>query len=228
MYQPQDMASPAYPVPQKINGRIVSFISGKGAAVVALVGVVAAILYSTVGGMTTTVEEPLTEYERGTALTDLRIERAAVQCAEAKAELAYYEDGQGLARAGLTQEEKERYKALSKAYSEAGFVMGAKTGEARVALEAEAAEDGITATTGDEELEAMVPETKEVEVQAIDQVHRLIFFLIMPIGVALAIVAEPMGMQSLASMANDRIQFNKRRRAFLYSRLSFDEGENQC
>jgi|GEM_PF-2705549 len=226
MYQPQDMAAPAYPVPQKINGRIVSFIGGKGAAFVAAVGVVAAILYATVGGMTTVVEEPLTEYEKGTALTDLRIERAAVQCSEAKAELARYEDSQGIARADLSQAEKERFKELSKAYSEAGLVMGAKGAAARDELVAKAAADGITSSTTDEDLEAMVPGAKEVEVQSIDQVQRLIFFLILPIGIALAIVAEPMGMQSLASMANDRIQFNKRRRAFLYSRLEYDQEDN--
>lgn len=217
MYTPLDKGNPQYPFFKRINGRIISFLSARGAVAIGLAVLLALLLTSTVGKITTSSEVELTEHERVSAEERYKAYRAALVDAEIAEDLAPFYESETVLKDGLTQEEVDEAVSLRNERSaNATYLVGYEDFELD-GLRAEAAENGITASTSDAEISSMVPATKTVEEPVFDMFFVISFFWVLPIGFVALMFLELDGSSSFYTYLRDYVRYHRRQHRYYYS-----------
>ena len=230
MYRPEDTKAPRYPVFEKLNGRIIPWISGKGALVIIAAFIIAASFIHLTAAWTRTVEVETTDAERAEALSHLSQVRDVAVYDEAEAEVGRLSDGQGAPREDLTEEERERYYELisERAIAMRSIAAVISTDLAEMRREAESL--GITARTTDEELAAFVPATKTAERRVVGAPVAVLVAGAIVLAAA-ALMVEPREGMNLYRLLREERAFKAKQHEYLYARRagSFDatlEGRN--
>lgn len=211
MYQPENAERPQYPMFPKVNGRVLSFLSGAGVAAVALTAALGIALFSLTGLIVRETQVPLSQAERAEEVGMLTAARDLLVLDQAEAALAEIDqDSSGQASPERQQlAERRQAAALSLAsVDEADYPL----------LLAEAERRGISAETTDEEIEAMAASTKTAVEPYLGDFERGVALIAAPAALALMLFVEPAGCPSLASVLMDARAFSRRRRELFFER----------
>lgn len=217
MYQPSNAERPEYPVFSRVNGRILSFLPGKGALVVLAAAALSLVLVSGIGGIVREEEVPLSEYEALQELERLKAERASLRVEEVEARIAEAEAAacQGPSSEGDAEDDLVRLKGELSALE---VTLGSLSSSELERLKAQALEDGVGSEDGDEELREKVPPTKREEIPVVDGMTCVALFGFAPIATALVLVVEPSGMPSIASCIASKLRYARKQHVYFYCR----------
>ena len=212
MYQPENPERPQYPMFPKVNGRVLSFLSGTGAVALALAASLGVALFFLTGLVERDVEVPLSVSERAEEVGMLRAARDVLVYEDTRASMERLE---ALGEAGQASQE---YRDLSARNQAASLSLASVDEESFEQLKEAAAARGIGEDTTDEEIEAMVASTKVSREPYLGDFERGIALVAAPCAFALMLFAEPAGCSSLASALSDARAFARRRRELYFVR----------
>ena len=217
MYKPLDEDNPQYPVFAKVNGRIISFLSRKAVLIIGITIVLCASLFIAADSIKQWVDTPLPATEKARLYDNLKAQRAAVQYQRIKSDMAAYEE-EGVVRPNLSLEEKQAYQDLKSRISMLEVALSVYNANQRDDLVHKAKEAGI-GQASDDELEAMVPNTKPEEVPVIDDFLRFILFVFIPVGIVISLVVEIGGSISGIQYFLDCLAFRRKQKTYFFRRM---------
>ena len=211
---------------KKVNGRIISFLSLKGAFALGVSVLFAIALAFLLGVPKTSVEVKTTQAEQLEAKTILSAEHAAVSRASVQTELAQYQnDTQTGPKTDITELEYSRYLELTQELSKYDAILSSCTKYTDVELTRMAKEDGITYETTEVELESKVPLVKTEAIDAIALPVRWAVAIAI-IGLALMLLCEFGGERSLALKLIDSARFSRAQHTYTFKRCTGSHFEN--
>ena len=226
MYRPSDMERPQYPMFKKVNGRIISFLSLKGALALGASVLFAIALAFLLGVPKVAVEVKTTQAEQLEVKTILNAEHAAVSRDATQTELALYQNETHTgAKTGITEDEYARYLELSQELSKYDAILSACTKYSEDELTLMAKEDGITYETTQDALEDKVLLVKTEQTDAIALPVRWAVAIAV-IGLALMLLCEFGGERSLALKLIDSARFSSAQHTYTYKRCTGSHFEN--
>ena len=216
MYRPEDPKAPRYPVFEKVNGRIVPWLSAKGALAIIAACVLAGMFIHLSASWTRTVDVALADGDHADEVAHLERVRDVATYDEVEAELALLADSTGAPREDLTDEERERYYELVGERAIAMRTVAVLVSSDLAELRAEAQELGITSSTTDAELAELIPPTRPEERRVIAApLAILIAGIIVIAGAALFI--EPREGENLYRLIREDKEFRSKQHEYLYA-----------
>lgn len=219
MYRPEDSAAPRYPVFEKVNGRIIPFVSAKGAAVVVAAALLAVLFIHFAANLTRDVTVALTQEEVAEEMARLESVRNVAALDEISSELEALTAASGTPRADLGPEELERYYELVADKSIATRSVAMLVSAEISAMRTEAKELGITSSTTDEDLFSLIDTTKTQAKRIIGSPATILIALII-VSLAIGMVFEPAEGRNLYRLLVDMRRFNAKQHEYLYARTS--------
>lgn len=219
MYRPEDKKNPQYPVFARLNGRVISWLSLKCFVATVAAAVLAVALWAGLGSLTQHVSSPLTAEQSLAYRTELDQERSVLQLDTAKAALEPYLAADGSIKEGLSESQFAEGYDLQVRVGELESVTSLLSDEEIAALRSEAAKDGVTAETTDEELDAMVPDYADEEVPLVSGQVRFALAVCL-VAFALFFSAEWLDGPSLAYLIRQRVAYNRQQHAFRYRKIN--------
>ena len=206
-----------WPIFAKVDGRIIPWMSVKGAIVLGVALLLAFFINHELSSLTYVAEVAKTGDEMALDLERLVVARDALALDETESELASLSAPDGSPRVDLAEEELERFYDLTAREALLRRRVSGLLSSELIAARELADDYGITGLTGDEELSALVPTEKQVARRVVSQPVCLILLAFFVIATA-AFVLEPTEGRTLAGYFISLRRFSASQHEYLYRR----------
>ena len=213
-----------WPIFAKVDGRILPWMSLKGALILGAACLLAFALNHAAAGWTREAEADRSAADIAADVDEMKLARTVVALDEVTSELEALSGALGEPKDGLSEEELERFYELTATSTllrkDTAVMLSSELASARKL----AADRGITPSTADSELEALAPKTEMREVRVIPQPVALLLVAFIVVTTAV-FVLEPEEGSNLAGRFAEMRTFRRKQHEYLYSRLtgSFSE-----